>query len=184
MIQWRSGRGSRPTWNAFHIDSKHTQQEWDHYYMPRMRKMGSSLPLHPHLLAKKSWGNLLKPCITPWPQMIQWRSGRGSTPTWNESQKHLQTVWDLQYAVDGHWDPSLYHYIHTHWARDSRFRKCAESCITHWPQMIQWWCDRGSKPTWNASHIVSRHILAIWDQSYAMDGQWDPSSCHTFTLSA
>ena len=35
----------------------------------------------------------------------------------------------------------------------------------------------GSKPTWNGSHIHSRHIKGDWQPSYAFDRDMDPSSC-------
>ena len=44
-------------------------------------------------------------------------------------------------------------------------------------QMILLGNGWGSKPTWNGSHIHSRHIKGDWQPSYAFDRDMDPSSC-------
>jgi hypothetical protein len=62
----------------------------------------------------KSWGNLLKPCITPWPQMIQWRSGRGSKPTRNESHIGSRNIYKLFETVNMLWmDIGIHRYTIT-----------------------------------------------------------------------
>ena len=59
------------------------------------------------------------------------------------------------------------------------FRNSAEIFVCWWvknePLCIGW----GSKPTWNGSHIPSIHIQGVWQLSYAVDGDMDPSSSHS-----
>jgi len=44
-------------------------------------------------------------------------------------------------------------------------------------KMMQRCSGWGSKPTWNGSHILSKHILGDWQHSYDVDRDMDVSSC-------
>ena len=53
-----------------------------------------------------------------------------------------------------------------------------KSGVNAWHQMLSLSGCWGSEPSWNGSHIPSKHIKGDWQTSYAVDGDMDPSSCH------
>jgi hypothetical protein len=56
------------------------------------------------------------------------------------------------------------------------------SWVTAGLQMMPWCIGWGRRPTWNGSHIHSKHIQSGWEHSYDMDGQMDPPSSHWDSL--
>ena len=96
---------------------------------------------------------------------------------WNGSHihsKHIKGVWQPSYALDGDMDLPSCHYHHT---CQSRFGKSTIIQGHCWmkPLCIGW----GPKPMWNGSHIHSKHIQDVWQSSHAVNGDMDPSSCHS-----
>jgi hypothetical protein len=107
---------------------------------------------------------------TRW-QMIQSCGGWGSHSTWSGSHfhfKHIKGDWQPSYAVDGEMEPPSCCYHHT---CNTRFGKSDE--IIELPSCSG--CD--SHPTWDGSHIHSKHVKGDWHPSYAVDGDMELPSC-------
>jgi hypothetical protein len=170
MIPSCSGWGSHPAWNDSHIHSKHIQGDWQALYAVDGDMEPPPCCYH-HTCgtgfeksAEKSW-------ITAGCQMIPSCSGWDSHPTWNNSHIHFEYV----YAVDGDMEPPSCCYHHT---CGTRFESQLKSWITAGCQMIPSCSGWGSHPTWNDSHIHSKHIKGrYWQILYAVDGDMEPPPC-------
>ena len=169
MIPSCSGWGSHPTWNNSHIHFEYV------YAVDGDMEPPSCCYHH---TGGTGFCSQLKSWITAGCQMIPSCSGWGSHPTWNDSHidsKHIQGDFQTLHAVDvdiKFW-PWCYH--HT---CGTRFGGQLKSWITAGCQMIPSCSGWGSHPTWNDSHIHSKHIKGrYWQILYAVDGDMEPPPC-------
>ena len=118
-------------------------------HMLRMRKVGSSLPLQPHLPANR-W-RLGKSAETPCHTL----ASNDTMVQWYRHQTHMEffqsihmvyEIMQMLWTVDEEVGSSWCHYKHTCQPRSQKY--LLKSWVRHWPQMIPWWSGRGSRPTW------------------------------------
>jgi hypothetical protein len=117
-------------------------------------------------------------------QMMPWCSGWGSKPTWNGSHihsKHIRSDWQPSYTVDEDMEESSCSYHHSCWPR---FGESAQIMGPWCARIMLSWCSGwGSKPTWNGSHGISKHILqGHWHLNIMWMGVWRSHHAVTTTL--
>ncbi len=173
MIPACSHRGSHPTLNDSHNQAKHIKGDWQRLYASCCyhHTCGTivGLDLESQL---KSW-------ITAGCQMIPSCSDWDSHPTLNGSQihsKHInnacQTLYTMQWMQI--WSP--------HHAITATFvGPDLESQLKSWMTLgVKWYhhaVAEALNPTWNDSHIHSKHIKDDWQAFMAVDGDVEPPSC-------
>ena len=108
--------------------------------------------------------------------------GWGPKPTWNVSRIHSKHIWMVLDNPHMQWMGIwIQHYAitmtNTHAGSDLESQQM-KSWVTALCQMNPMCIGSGPKPTWNGSYIHSKHMKGVWQPSYALDWDMDPSSCH------
>ncbi len=153
------GWGWQPPQTASHIQIRHIQSVWVHWYAGH-RHMVAALPSNTH---PTSWlriwgsGSLVESndVIESW---LRWQ------PSQTASHIHIrriQSVWAHWYAAHRHMVAALHSYTHPTWLIFGGSGSLVESNVVNM-SWLRW------QPPQTASHIHIRHINSIWAHWYAV----------------
>jgi hypothetical protein len=179
MLSWWSCLGSRPTWIGPHTHSIHMQGVWNHSYaMDWLIDPLSCLYWH------TCWTRFAYSWKIEWrswaTNVIMVRCGWVFKPTWHGPHIHcvihMEGVIHHSYAMDWIINPLSCLCRLTIWPW---FPNPLKSSNTACVQMLSWWSDWGSRPTWNGPHTHCIHMQGVRPHSYAI--YWPMDQPYAFT---